>query len=295
MTIGNYTYIAAQEWQRIGRDFAQLHPWDLPMTELLQQDYQALIPLIITRMQHVQAAEVDWQKILFQSKPKPKPFIIGLAGSVAVGKSTVAKTIKTLLGAAVPTAKIEIVTTDNFLYKNEILMTNNLMDRKGFPESYDTAAMLAFMQVVKERQAKISIPVYSHELYDILPDEQQIIDQPDIVILEGVNTLYRSGQALAPIDLMDLTLYIDADVKLIEEWFLMRFEQLVNEAKEQPTSYYHRFVADRPAATQLAIDVWHQVNEANLMTCILPTRELADIVVKKGPNHVVTQVALRKY
>lgn len=295
MTIENYTYVPAQQWQQMGTNFAQSHPWVSPMTPILQQDYQALVPLIIARMQHSQAAQEDWQKILGQPQNNVKPFIIGITGSVAVGKSTVAKTLKSLLTDALADAKVEIVTTDSFLYNNAFLAANNLMDRKGFPESYDTTAMLTFLQAVKERQGNIAIPIYSHELYDIVVTGQQVLEQPDIIILEGVNALYRQGQALAPLDLMDLTLYVDAEVALIEEWFLMRFEHLVEQAKTQPTSYYQQFIANRPAATQLAIDVWHQVNEVNLMKYILPTRQLADIVIKKGPNHIVTQVALRKY
>lgn len=295
MTIGNYTYLSAEHWRAIGVEFDALHSWSAPMTPLLQQDYQALVPLIITKMQHNHAAEMMWQTILMQPETKVKPFIIGLTGSVAVGKSAVAKTLQVLLQAALPEAQIEIVTTDNFLYSNADLTTKNLMDRKGFPESYNTAAMLAFMQAVKERRDDITVPVYSHESYDIVSDQLQSIGQPDIVIFEGVNALHREGQDLAPIDLMDLTMYIDADVKLIEKWFLARFERLVDHAQKQSGSYYERFISDRSAATKLAVNVWHTVNEVNLLECIVPTRGLADIIIQKGPNHVVTQVALRKY
>lgn len=295
VTQGNYTFLTASDWYAVGETFNATINTAAGGTTELEYDYQALVPLIISKMEHNHAAEMMWQTILNQSTSRVKPFIIGLTGSVAVGKSTAANTLKKLLAVALPEAQIEIVTTDNFLYSNSILMAKDLMDRKGFPESYDTAAMISFMQAVKERQANIQVPVYSHEYYDILPDQVQMIKQPDIVILEGVNALHRAGQALAPIDLMDLTIYLDADLDLLTTWFMTRFERLVDQAKTEPTSYYHQFVNNRPAASELALDVWHRVNEANLLECILPTRELADIIIKKGPNHLVTEVALRKY
>lgn len=291
----NYTVLRADKWHAIGAEFMAKYAWETPVTATLQADYQALVPLVITKMEHNHAAEIMWQDILGQPIGKVKPFIIGLTGSVAVGKSTSAKTIKQLLAEALPEAQIEIVTTDNFLYNNQILANRGLTDRKGFPESYNIEAMIAFLKAVKERHADITVPVYSHEYYDILPDQVQMIGQPDIVILEGVNALHRQGQALAPIDLMDLTIYIDAPTALIKNWFLQRFERLVDAAENEPASYYHKFITDRLAARQLAEEVWHAVNERNLKECIIPARALADIIVEKGPNHLVTQVALRKY
>ncbi|CAH0416821.1 type I pantothenate kinase [Periweissella fabaria] len=291
----NYNVLNAAAWRAIGVEFAPLHDWQLPMTATLQADYQALVPLVITKMQHNHAAEMMWQDILGQPTGKVKPFVIGLTGSVAVGKSTIAKTIKQLLAEALPEAKIEIVTTDNFLYNNQILASLNLTDRKGFPESYNIEAMITFLKAVKERHPDISVPVYSHEYYDVLPNQVQLIDEPDIVILEGVNALHRHGQALAPIDLMDLTIYIDAPTALIKNWFMQRFERLIDAAEHEPTSYYHKFISNRSAATKLAAEVWQTVNERNLKECILPARSLADIIIEKGTNHSVTQVALRKY
>lgn len=294
MKSANYTYLDAKAWYQIGVEFNLNHDLQIKKTDLVE-DYQGLVPLIIAKMQHNRAGELMWQSILKQPETKVKPFIIGLTGSVSVGKSTVANALKYLLKQTLTTSKIEVVTTDNFLYNNEILISENLMDQKGFPISYDTNLMIEFLKSVKEQKQNIKIPVYSHEYYDILPNEYKEIIQPDVVILEGVNALHRNGQDLSPVDLMDLSIYIDADTELIEKWFLQRFEKLVDEAKNEPTSYYNRFILDRKSATKAAIDVWQRVNKTNLDEFILPTRELADIIIKKGPKHRVFDVQIRKY
>ena len=225
------------------------------------------------------------------------PFIIGVAGSVAVGKSTVSRLLKELLSRWDGTPSVEMITTDGFLYPNEELERRGLMARKGFPESYDRIALLQFIADVKSGAQEVSAPVYSHLIYDIVDGKKQTIKNPDVLIVEGLNVLQSPGpgQYVALSDFFDFKIYVDADTQNITKWFLDRFEKLRDTAFTNPASYFHRY-AEMPYEKALARanEIWATINLPNLVENILPTRSRATLVLHKGTKHAVERVLLRK-
>ena len=227
------------------------------------------------------------------------PFIIGIAGSVAVGKSTTARLLQYMLQSAFPEKEIALTTTDGFLYSNEKLRAAGIFDRKGFPESYDMAELLAFMNALKEGKRTVHSPKYSHDMSDVLVGEYDEFDNPDIFIIEGINTL-QSG-ANTPVyvsDFFDFSIYVDAQTDLIEQWYIERFKALLSAAKENPAdneffAEYTKMPTEQAVAS--ALDVWRQVNLPNLNEYILPTRERADLVLHKQANHEIDTIWLRKF
>jgi type I pantothenate kinase len=229
------------------------------------------------------------------------PYIIGVAGSVAVGKSTTARVLQALLARWSPRPKVDLVTTDGFLFPNAVLERQGLMQKKGFPESYDLPTLLGFLSDIKAGRRPVRAPVYSHLTYDIIPNEWLEIDRPDILIVEGVNVLQtgrlpRDGKAVPVVsDFFDFSVYIDAEEPVLREWYVRRFLTLRDTAFLNPRSYFHRYSLlsdDEAAATALAI--WERTNRANLEDNILPTRPRATLILKKGADHVVETVALRR-
>ncbi|MDF9809925.1 type I pantothenate kinase [Aurantimicrobium minutum] len=225
------------------------------------------------------------------------PFVIGVAGSVAVGKSTVARLLQMLMARWEDTPRVELVTTDGFLYPNAELERRGILDRKGFPESYDRRALLRFVSEVKSGSAEVSAPVYSHLSYDILPDEKIVVRQPDVLIVEGLNVLQppTAGGGLAVSDLFDFTVYVDARTQDIASWYQDRFLSLQRGAFSDPDSYFHRYASlTEDEAREKAKDFWERINLPNLEQNIRPTRSRATLVLRKAANHAVSTVLLRK-
>ncbi len=224
-------------------------------------------------------------------------FVIGVAGSVAVGKSTIARLLRELLSRWEDTPRVELVTTDGFLLPNAELERRGILSRKGFPESYDRRALLRFVTKVKSGAAEVRAPFYSHLNYDIMHDAEIVVRRPDILIVEGLNVLQppESGHGLAVSDLFDFTVYVDARTSDIAKWYEDRFLALREGAFTNPQSYFHRFASlSLDEAKALAHDFWSQINEPNLVQNVLPTRSRADLVLRKGADHAVTSVLLRK-
>ncbi|MFB9525281.1 type I pantothenate kinase [Nonomuraea roseola] len=224
------------------------------------------------------------------------PYILGIAGSVAVGKSTTARLLRTLLTRWPEHPNVALITTDSFLYPNEVLEAKGIMHRKGFPESYDRRALVRFVAEVKAGGAEVHAPIYSHLEYDIVPGATQVVKKPDILIIEGLNVLQPAPPtALAVNDYFDFSIYVDAKVEDIRNWYVHRFHQLRRTAFEDPKSYFkHIAELSEEQATAFAKNVWRDINERNLVDNILPTRGRAGLVLQKGPDHAIRRVRLRR-
>ena len=266
-------------------DLKEVRDVYLPLSRLLN--------LYVTEAQRLHSVTSEFMG----ERAKRTPFIIGVAGSVAVGKSTVARLLREMLSRWPSTPRVELITTDGFLYPNAELERRNLMHRKGFPESYDRLALLKFVADIKSGVERVSAPVYSHLSYDIVPGAEVIVESPDVVIVEGLNVLQPPvmGQEVALSDYFDFKIYVDADVANVTKWFLGRFEQLREGAFTNPKSYFHKY-AEMPfeEALERAIEIWNTINLPNLIENIQPTRSRATLVLQKGSEHAVQSVLLRK-
>ncbi|CAH0164139.1 Pantothenate kinase [Peribacillus sp. Bi96] len=251
-----------------------------------------LINLYVKASQQLHTATTSFLK----NNAKKVPYIIGIAGSVAVGKSTTARILQILLSRWDNHRNVGLVTTDGFLYSNDFLEKKGLMKRKGFPESYDTQKLINFIGDVKAGKDKVEAPIYSHLTYDILPDEVQTICNPDILIVEGVNVLQVDKESQIFVsDFFDFSLYVDAEVQDIERWYIERFLLLQETAFQDTKSYFCRFAnLSKEDAIKLATQIWEEINLVNLLENILPTKGRANIVLKKGSNHNVENIFLRK-
>lgn len=253
---------------------------------------------------HVEASQLLFQqrRVFFNANDAVKtPFIIGMAGSVAVGKSTTARVLKELLARWPSSPKVDLITTDGFLFPNETLRQKGLMERKGFPDSYDVGALLRFLSGIKSGLRNIRAPVYSHLTYDVIPGEFVTVDRPDILIFEGLNVLQtrelpHDGKAVPFVsDFFDFSIYIDAEEEQIHKWYIDRFMRLRETAFRNPDSFFHRYSQlSEDAAKAIAEGLWNNINLKNLKENILPTRPRADLILRKGINHLVEEVALRK-
>lgn len=230
-------------------------------------------------------------------KSSSTPFVIGIAGSVAVGKSTIARLLRELLTRWEGTPRVELVTTDGFLLPNAELERRGLMERKGFPESYDRRALLRFVSKIKSGVDEVRAPFYSHLSYDIVKGAEIVVRTPDVLIVEGLNVLQPpvGGRGLAVSDLFDFTIYVDARTAVVATWYEERFLKLQRGAFANPQSYFHRYASlSEEEARAKAHDIWTRINEPNLLQNVLPTRSRADLVLRKGENHKVSSVLLRK-
>ncbi|MFS0781793.1 type I pantothenate kinase [Bacillus sp. 1P06AnD] len=256
----------------------------LPLTRLINLQVQA--------SQQLHKAT----SLFLDQQPKKVPYIIGIAGSVAVGKSTIARLLQTLLSRWANHPHVELITTDGFLYNNATLESKGYMNRKGFPESYDTQCMIDFISDIKAGKMEVEAPTYSHLAYDILPDEKQVIHNPDILIVEGINVLQVNKEdQIFMSDFFDFSIYIDADEQDIEKWYIERFCTLQQTAFKNPESYFHRYTSlSKESAIKRAEQFWSEINVINLHENILPTRGRANVILQKGKDHSVDHIYLRK-
>jgi type I pantothenate kinase len=261
------------------------------------------LPLARLLNLHVSAARVLYNVMdSFLGNPAAKvPYVIGIAGSVAVGKSTTARILQSLLSRGPKRPEVALITTDGFLFPNDVLEERGLMKRKGFPESYDLKRLMRFMVDVKAGYPEVSAPVYSHLTYDIIPGENEYVRQPEVLIVEGLNVLQagnghpKTAPPLFVSDFFDFSVYVDADEAQVEQWFSERFLTLRDTVFKDESSYFHRYAhLSTEEARQVAAEIWTEINGVNLRENIVPTRERADLILEKGEDHQVLGVRLRK-
>jgi type I pantothenate kinase len=267
----------------------------LNMTEVADV-YRPLSRLLNLYAAGAKRLSAETSEYLGEKSPST-PFVIGVAGSVAVGKSTIARLLRELLARWSDTPRVELVATDGFLLPNRELERRGLMQRKGFPESYDRRALLRFISAIKSGVPEVRAPFYSHLAYDIVPQAQIVVRQPDILIVEGLNVLQppSSSHGLAVSDLFDFSIYVDARTSDIASWYRDRFMALKSGSFANPNSYFHRYATlSDDAARDTATGIWKSINEPNLVQNILPTKSRATLVLRKAPDHSVERVLLRK-
>jgi type I pantothenate kinase len=305
--VSPYRNFTRAEWSRLREDTPlTLSPEELDrlkgLNEPISMDEVIDIYLPMSRLINLHYA--DSQQLFratneFLGLEKRKvPYIIGMAGSVSVGKSTTARILRTLLSRWADHPKVDLVPTDGFLLPNEEMERRGIMNRKGFPESYDLHAMLAFMADVKAGKRDVSAPTYSHLVYNVQPDKRLVVDRPDILIVEGLNVLQTSPAGAEPMpyvsDFFDFSIYIDATEEDLLQWYVERFLRLRETAFRDPASYFHRYaVLTESEAKETATSIWETINLVNLRRNIQPTRQRADLILHKGSDHTMESVALR--
>ncbi|RXF70332.1 type I pantothenate kinase [Hansschlegelia zhihuaiae] len=309
-SLSPYTTFSRKEWAALRADTpmtlddADLErlgslndPIDMSEVEQIYLPIARLLAFYVAARQQLFRAT---QRFLGHSETRV-PYVVAVAGSVAVGKSTTARVLRALLARWPAMPKVDLVTTDGFLLPNAVLKREDLMGRKGFPESYDVQSLLRFVSDIKAGKPTVSAPVYSHLVYDVLPNERMTIEKPDIVILEGLNVLQtgekpKNGR-VAPFvsDFIDFGIYLDAEEPLLHRWYVERFMRLRETAFLDPQSYFRRFAqVSKAEALKTAEALWAEINLPNLRDNIRPTRPRADLILKKGRSHRIEEVRLRK-
>jgi type I pantothenate kinase len=311
LTFSPYRVFTREEWAKLRADTPMtLVPRELDQLSGLIEDLsmseveQIYLPLSRLLNLHVAAAQelhAVTTRFLGRRGDGRVPYILGIAGSVAVGKSTTARVLRALLARWPDHPRVDLITTDGFLYPNAELGRRGLMERKGFPDSFDTARLLNFLHEVKSGKEKVEAPVYSHFHYDIIPGQTVVVDRPDILIVEGLNVLQparlpKDGMAIPFVsDFFNFSIYLDAEPEVIEDWYITRFLRLRQTAFRDPAAYFHRYagLSDDEARAE-ALRIWTSINEKNLYENILPTRQRARLILRKCPDHSVETVSLRR-
>lgn len=305
-----YLIMSRAEWAAQRRDTPMtLSPDDVARlgglserlsTKEVEEIYLPLSRLLSLYVSAAQELHMVTSRFLGKSEQKV-PFIIGIAGSVACGKSTTARVMKALLARWPGHPHVDLISTDGFLLPNKVLNDRKIMHRKGFPESFDTARLLRFLADVKSGEPNVKAPIYSHFAYDILENQYVNIDRPDILIVEGLNVLQparmpKSGSAIPFVsDFFDVSVYIDAATNDIEQWYIDRFWRLRETAFKDPAAFFHKYaLLEEHEVTATARNIWRSINLRNLEKNILPTRQRADLILRKGKDHAVEEVKLRK-
>ncbi|MBR8759387.1 Pantothenate kinase [Porphyromonas levii] len=307
-TSSPYRTFTREEWSRLDShpdfpfsqiDLTKLQALNEPLTEAEISDiYLPLCRLLQIHITHFRRLHNEYD-VFFHKTTHNVPYVIGIAGSVAVGKSTTARVLQKLLSMAEGCPKVDLLTTDGFLYPNAELEDRGILDRKGFPESYDARRLINFLFSVKSGRRLLEVPTYSHLFYDIMPEEKQLIDQPDILIIEGINVLQgersNARRQIFVSDFFDFSIYVDAQESDIRQWYIDRFLKLQNTAFANPESYFYRF-HDLPhtEAVALANKIWEEINLKNLVENIAPTKFRSHLILEKGDDHSMRAVRLRK-
>ncbi|MEK6190450.1 MAG: type I pantothenate kinase [Carnobacterium alterfunditum] len=298
--------IEREEWKKLNSDgIAPLSSKELEELKGLndqisitdvEEIYIPIVHVLDVYLKNYEQLQIKKNKFL-KNETTPKTYIIGIAGSVAVGKSTTARLLQTMLSRVYKEKSVEMITTDGFLYPNETLLKKGIMNRKGFPESYDMNRLISFLGDVKSGKSSVVSPVYSHEYYDIIEGEEYRLEQPDILIVEGINVLQLpANQQIYISDFFDFSIFVDAEAKLIEKWYLERFGLLLETAFKEPGNYYYSYAqGEREAAFEMARGVWENENLKNLKEYISTTKNRAELIIHKTENHYIDQLLLKKY